>query len=77
MIDVNYIKKKNIELFKTLERKDYLNVSSCQNYIPIYNNFFSLNESNFNSINLNHKWHISNLISKDSTSLYSCKLKRI
>ena len=75
MIDVNYIKKKNIELFKTLERKDYLNVSSCQNYIPIYNNFFSLNESNFNSINLNHKWHISNLISKDSTSLYSCKLK--
>lgn len=75
MVDVNYIKKKNTELFRTLEKKDYLNISNTQNYIPIYNSFFSLNEGNFNCINLNHKWHLSNIIDKESTSLYLCKLK--
>ena len=75
MLDVNYVKKKNIELFKTLERNDYLNLSNTQNYIPIYNHFFTLNESNYNLINLNHKWHISNIIKKESNELYLCKLK--
>ena len=31
-----------------------------QNYIPIYQRFFSLNETNFNGLNLNNKWYINN-----------------
>jgi len=56
---VNYQKRKNAELFKSLEGS--LLLSKIQNYIPIYNRFFSLNDTNYNSINLNHKSHISNV----------------
>ena len=51
-----YRKTKNRELFKTLENSD-IQLSNIQNYIPIYEKFFSLNNSNYNSINLNHKYH--------------------
>ena len=54
MIEVNYQKRKNVELFKSLEDPESLFLSNVQNYIPIYTKFFSLNETNFNSINLNH-----------------------
>jgi|TARA_B110000285_G_scaffold30781_1_gene31584 hypothetical protein len=52
-----YRKTKNRELFKTLENSD-IQLSNLQNYIPIYEKFFSLNNSNYNSINLNHKYHL-------------------
>ena len=55
---INYQKRKNQELFKTLEKPESLFLSKPQNYIPIYSNFFALNETNYNSINLNHKWFI-------------------
>ena len=58
---LNYLKRKNIELFKTLEKQDILFLSKTQNYIPIYNRIFSLNNSNYNSINLNHKWYLYNI----------------
>ena len=61
MINVNYQKRKNLELFKCLEKPEKLFLSNAQNYIPIYNKFFTLNDSNYNSINLNNKWYISNL----------------
>ena len=52
-----YRKTKNEELFKTLEKSD-IQLSNLQNYIPIYEKFFSLNNSNYNSINLNHKYYL-------------------
>ena len=52
-----YRKTKNDELFKTLEKSD-IQLSNIQNYIPIYEKFFSLNNSNYNSINLNHKYYL-------------------
>ena len=55
---LNYQKRKNTELFKSLEQSNTLFLSQTQNYIPVYNRFFSLNETNYNSINLNHNWHI-------------------
>lgn len=61
MININYQKRKNTELFKSLEKPSSLFLSKTQNYIPIYNRFFSLNETNFNNINLNHKWYISSI----------------
>ena len=50
-----YRKNKNEELFRRLE-KSTLGLEKLQNYVPLYEKFFSLNTSNFNSINLNQKY---------------------
>jgi hypothetical protein len=68
---VKYQKRKNAELFKGLE--DSLLLSKTQNYIPIYKRFFSLNDTNYNTINLNHKWHISNV--KKTNNKVKCSIK--
>jgi hypothetical protein len=60
-ISVNYQKRKNNSLFNKFLTNKTINLSDVQNYIPIYNRFFSLNDNNFNSINLNHKWAISDI----------------
>ena len=79
MINVNYQKRKNLELFKCLEKPETLFLSNAQNYIPIYNKFFTLNDSNYNSINLNNKWYISNVNDgdEDNFHLFNCRLKNI
>jgi len=61
LFNINYQKRKNVELFQSLEK--IANVSKLQNYIPIYSRFFSLNLQNYNSVNLNNKWFISNVYS--------------
>ena len=79
MVDLNYQKRKNIELFKSLEDSKSLFLSKTQNYIPIYKRFFELNDTNWNSINLNNKWYISNINEKieDNSRLYNCRLKNL
>jgi len=79
MIDINYQKRKNIELFENLEKENTLFLSKPQNYIPIYSRFFSLNENNYNNINLNHKNYITNIKKKvknnKNTQIYKIKNK--
>jgi hypothetical protein len=79
MINVNYQKRKNLELFKCLEKPETLFLSKTQNYIPIYNKFFTLNDSNYNSINLNNKWYISNVNESDEYDchLFNCRIKNL
>ena len=79
MVDLNYQKRKNAELFKSLEDSKSLFLSKIQNYIPIYKRFFSLNDTNWNSINLNHKWYISSIKESDeeNSNLFECKIKNI
>ena len=84
MINVHYQKRKNGDIFKCLENPDGLFLSNLQNYIPIYTKFFSLNETNYNNINLKHQLYISG-INKDDTNnksenneyikIYNCSLK--
>jgi hypothetical protein len=76
---VNYQKRKNLELFKCLEKPETLFLSNAKNYIPIYNKFFTLNDSNYNSINLNNKWYISNVNDggDDDFHLFNCRLKNV
>jgi len=76
---VFYQKRKNTELFKNLEKPEILFLSKPQNYIPIYTRFFSLNETNFNNINLNHNYYLHNIKSKidPSKNLFQCKIKNI
>ena len=66
MLSVNYQKRKNIELFKEMEDPNTLFLSDIQNYIPIYNKFFNLNETNYNNINLNNKWYIDSILKPES-----------
>lgn len=68
---VNYEKRKNDELFENLEKFE---CSNAQNYLPIYNNFFNLTESNFNNINLNHPSHIEKIVKKVDNNLYLCSV---
>ena len=79
MVELNYQKRKNVELFKGLEDSKTLFLSKTQNYIPIYKRFFSLNETNWNSINLNHKWYISSIKEgdKENNNLFNCRIKNI
>ena len=78
MVDINYQKRKTQDLFKSLEDPKRLFLSNTQNYIPIYKRFFSLNETNWNSINLNHKWHISNIKeNEEESNVFNCKIKNI
>ena len=61
---VNYQKRKNVELFKSLEDSTSMFLSKAQNYVTIYSRFFSLNDINYNGINLNNKWYISSVKKK-------------
>jgi hypothetical protein len=81
-ISVNYQKRKNINLFNKFQTNKRINLTNVQNYIPIYDRFFSLNNTNWNSINLNHQWAISDIKdSKDKDDdhehIFNCKLKHI
>jgi hypothetical protein len=79
-ITVSYEKRKNADLFKTLERKDGLFLSNIQNYSPIYNRFFLLNETNYRSVNLNNVAYITEVKPKESKddenpNLFTCVIK--
>lgn len=86
MISINYQKRKNTELFKRFEEPNLLYLSKTQNYIPIYTRFFNLNDTNYNSINLNNKWFLSNVEPKEylqdneenvNRNLYNCRIKNV
>ena len=59
MFVVSYKKNNNTKLFDKF-KKD-CGFDKVQNYIPMYRKFFSLNENTYNSVNLNHKYNISNV----------------
>ena len=69
-----YKKNKNEKLFESLEDPKYLNISQTQNYIPIYDTFFSLNTNNFNNINLNNKYCVKDTITKEGYNKIFCSV---
>lgn len=73
-ISIKYEKRKNNHLFNKFSN---IHLQSTQNYIPIYDKFFSLNNTNWNSINLNHCWSICDVkVPKMiDTNIFDCKLK--
>lgn len=79
MIEVNYHKRKNQELFKSLEEKKSLFISKTQNFIPIYQRFFNLNDTNYNAINLNHQFYITEVNERleENMNIFNCKVKNI
>ena len=58
--ELMYHKPKNSSLFETLENAN-TGLHNLQNYIPLYRRFFSLSETNYNGINLNHRCHVGSV----------------
>ena len=75
MFTINYKKNENDTLFKNFNNENLTNIKQCQNYVPIYNNFFKLNPNNFNSINLNNKNIILELKNKNTEQVFDCIVK--
>ena len=81
-ITIDYQKRKNTNLFIKLQTNKHTHLTNIQNYIPLYERFFSLNSTNYNSINLNHQLYISDIKDiheKDicNENIFNCKLKNI
>lgn len=83
-ITINYQKRKNTNFFNKLQSIPSISLTNVQNYLPIYSKFFSLNNTNFNSINLNHNWSVSDIkevndknVAFEKENIYMCKLKNI
>ena len=76
VFEINYQKNNNETLFNSLEK--FLKLENPQNYIPIYNKYFQLNETNYNNINLNNNFSLNEIIEElsDSNS-FKCSLKNL
>jgi hypothetical protein len=68
-----YKKYCNKNLFKSLEKFD---IMQSQNYIPIYGNWFSLNASNWNNINLNQRNRIIKIEEKLNNNKFRCTVEK-
>jgi hypothetical protein len=73
-MDIYYKKNNNSKLFDQFKECDYCNLHNAQNYIPLYENFFTMNENNYNNINLNNKYRIENLEEKFDHTRYNAQL---
>lgn len=69
-MEINYRKNKNNELFEQMQDNNLLGIENIQNYIPIYERFFNLNEKNYNSINLNNFYKLDSLVKKNGYSKF-------
>lgn len=72
MFNIYYKKNNNKALFKEFRN---IGINNIQNYIPIYKHFFNLRENNYQNINLNHFYTITNVCKDDEKNVYKCKLK--
>ena len=82
MFKIDYEKRKNTELFTAFQSEKLTYLSEIQNYIPIYSQFFALNETNYNSINLNHKWYITDVKKtekeeEENKNVFRCNIKSL
>jgi len=67
MFSIYYNKNNNSKLFEYLEKNDFQKV---QNFVPLYLNYFNLDEKNYNSINLNQKYSIESLYYEFTAACY-------
>lgn len=74
-MNFTYRKSPNSDLFKDFEDPNLVNATHPQNYTPLYNNFFKLSASNFNNINLNHKYSLNRITEKISENKYKGTIK--
>ena len=69
-MDFSYKKNDNAALFATLENSELLNVSNTQNYVPLYSRLFTLNQTNYNNINLNNPLSLVSIHNKETENKF-------
>jgi hypothetical protein len=69
MFPLAYNKNKTHNLFKQMESR--LPSTLTQNYIPIYTKYFSLNQDNYNNINLNQCHGICEIVTRETENIYT------
>tara|TARA_B100000497_G_C7663179_1_gene399592 strand:+ start:49 stop:1749 length:1701 start_codon:yes stop_codon:yes gene_type:complete len=74
-MNIFYRKNENDELFSQFLNNNIL--TNMQNYIPIYNKIFNLNEKNYNTINLNSKYCINYIKQQISDNKFKVSVKDI
>ena len=76
---LHYEKRKNNKFFENIQSNRKIEISKIQNFIPIYRKFFSLNETNYDNINLNHMWYVTKILNKNYEDDYTfyCEVKNI
>jgi hypothetical protein len=75
-MEFTYKKHDNEKLFTALEKTD-LGIKQLQNYIPLYAKFFVLTETNWNSINLNNAYYLSNINGCETTNIVNGVIKHV
>jgi hypothetical protein len=65
--ELYYQKPRNENLLKNLE-ETRMGLSHCQNFIPLYSTFFSLNDTNYNSINLNQSFSVQSIVYSETVN---------
>lgn len=65
MFELFYRKNNNTSLFSYLEKNGFTDI---QNYNPLYSGFFDIDENNYNSINLNHRWAIQSINNRNDNN---------
>jgi hypothetical protein len=74
-MDFSYKKNENQLLFKSLEENPTFGILKPQNYIPLYNSFFALSDTNHNNISLNHRWRLNKLAVQETNNIFKCSVK--
>jgi hypothetical protein len=76
-IEFTYKKDDSRKLFKSLEENQEFGILEPQNYIPLYNSYFSLTKANYNSIILNQNWKMHEILGQepDSNNIFTCVVK--
>lgn len=72
MFSINYTKNETSELKKTLSEKT--DIHDIQNYIPLYEKFFTFSKNNYNNVNLNNKYHLKKISDRFNNNIYNCGL---
>lgn len=70
MFEMDYIKDNSCSDFS-----NPLNVSTIQNYNPIYKLFFKLSESNYNNVQLNEQFKLHTIKGRSNHNIFSCELQ--
>tara|TARA_B110000444_G_scaffold83285_1_gene78681 strand:+ start:2003 stop:3748 length:1746 start_codon:yes stop_codon:yes gene_type:complete len=70
-MEVHYKKNKNEVLFQEFAHEKLVNMEDTQNYLPIYQRFFNLNTTNYNSINLNNYYRLDSIKEKLGYSIFN------
>ena len=73
---IEYTKNKG-EVFKTLDKYNIIHNNQIQNYIPLYDFFFKLNDTNYNHINLNTNYIIESFDKRIAHNMFQGSLQNV